>query len=183
MSFNRYQIPPDFEICQRHIDAALPFNEHSQLVARCPCCDRGISEDPVALCTSTRKLLRIGQEVPLYFAYIRTVAVLLFIFTAALAIQYFASTSTKKVDFMLELPSGELATIEIGFVETARWVRFAYFLTFTVLVLLARGYLKKHKFEVQTMANTLSDRSVMLTNVPREASSRDIRKCFDDWDL
>lgn len=33
------------------------------------------------------------------------------------------------------------------------------------------------------MANTLSDRSVMLTNVPRDATSRDIRRCFEDWDL
>lgn len=109
-------------------------------------------------------------------------AFLLF-FTLALVIQYFASTSTEKVDFLLQLPSDELVTIELGYVETVRWVRFVYFLIFTVLVLLARGYLKKHKYEVQTIANTLSDRSVMLTNVPREASPRDIRRCFEDWNL
>ena len=109
-------------------------------------------------------------------------AFLLF-FTLALVIQYFASTSTEKVDFLLQLPSDELVTIELGFVETVRWVRFIYFLIFTVLVLLARGYLKKHKYEVQTIANTLSDRSVMLTNVPREASPRDIRRCFEDWNF
>jgi S-adenosylmethionine synthetase len=62
-------------------------------------------------------------------------------------------------------------------------VRFIYFLIFALLILAVRAYLKKIKYEGKNMVTTLSDRSVMLTNVHPEATAQDIKERFSDWDI
>ena len=51
------------------------------------------------------------------------------------------------MEFKLEIPGYDIQTVTIGYVEKARWVRFIYFLLWSSLVLLVRGYLKKVKYE------------------------------------
>ena len=60
MNFNRYQIPPNFDICRLHIDAAIPYNEKSQFVDKCPCCDRSVGDSTIPFCTSPSKLIKIN---------------------------------------------------------------------------------------------------------------------------
>jgi hypothetical protein len=91
MAYNRYKIPPNFNICQLHIDAALPFYEYSDILDRCPCCDRCVGRDNTPICIPTRTLIKIGEDIPLYFMYIRMVALIGLLFAITLVIQYLAS--------------------------------------------------------------------------------------------
>ena len=61
MSYNRYQIPPNFDICRLHIKAALPFHEPSDKVDLCPCCERWVGDGRIPICTPTSKLIKIGE--------------------------------------------------------------------------------------------------------------------------
>jgi len=65
--------------------------------------------------------------------------------------------------------------MKIGFIEKTRSARFCTFLVFTSLIMIARAYLKKKKYEAAFITNRLSDRSLMLTNVHPNVSVTDIR--------
>ena len=68
--------------------------------------------------------------------------------------------------------------LQIGFIEKTRAARFCTFLIFSSLILIARAYLKKKKYEAAFITNRLSDRSVMFTNVHPRVSIADIREKF-----
>ena len=60
-----------------------------------------MGSDTIPLCTPTDRLIKIGQEIPLYFMYIRMVGLLALVFSILLVIQYFASSSIVDVQYDL----------------------------------------------------------------------------------
>ncbi len=60
MNFNRYQIPPNFDICRLHQKASLIYDEVNSNSKRCPCCDRVIGNKSIPFCKSCEKLLKIS---------------------------------------------------------------------------------------------------------------------------
>jgi hypothetical protein len=138
----------------------------------------------VPICSATASFLRISPEIPLYFSYVKVVTLVLLLFAAALIAQRMFSPTIQPVSFRFTSPSdGRVYSVEIGFMELRREMRFLFFLLFTGLILFVRGFLKKSKYEVRSLSKKLSDRSVMLTNVPRKASAQDIKEKFKQFPI
>lgn len=58
--FNRYQIPPDFDIVELHQEAALVYDQRSPYGEACPCCFRKVGSKKMPICTETGNFLRIS---------------------------------------------------------------------------------------------------------------------------
>lgn len=58
--FNRYHIPPDFDIVQLHHEAALVYDSRGPYLEECPCCLRKVGSQRMPLCISTGNFLRIS---------------------------------------------------------------------------------------------------------------------------
>lgn len=179
MEFNRYKIPPDFDMCELHHEAAMVYDERSNYREICPCCERRVGDTQVSICSDTAKLMRISEELPLYFSYLKAVFIALMVIMVVLIGQLSFSASIQEVNFRLDLPTYGLRTLQLGFMDTNRWWRFASFLFFCIIILLVRGYLKKSKYEVRYVIDKISNRTAMLVNVPREATIGDILEVFD----
>jgi hypothetical protein len=123
--------------------------------------------------------MRISEELPLYFSYLKAVFIALMAILVVLIGQLSFSASIREVNFKLDLPTYGLRTLQLGFMDTNRWWRFASFLFFSIIILLVRGYLKKSKYEVRYVIDKISNRTAMLVNVPREATEADILEVFD----
>lgn len=104
MEFNRYQIPPDFDMVELHHDAARVYDPKSPYEEECPCCLRKVGSRKVPLYTDVSSFLRISPEIPLYFKYVKIVALILILFTAAIGTQRMFSKTIKPVSFHFTPP-------------------------------------------------------------------------------
>jgi hypothetical protein len=91
MNFNRYQIPPNFDLCRLHQRASLIYDEVSPNSKRCPCCDRVVGRKTTSFCKASEKFLKISEELPLYFSFIKAIMIVIMTYSFVILGEYIFS--------------------------------------------------------------------------------------------
>lgn len=89
---------------------------------------------------------------------------------AILSGEYLFSTNIEHVDVNLIIPNVGKRLILIGYIQHDRTIRFILFLIFALMVLIARCILKMNKYVIEEAIDKISNKSIILTNVPKQAT-------------